>query len=128
MDDIELVQSHAKKIVSHEVLDAYYYFVGIGVTSPEFSCKAVNKGEVCDFRYYVGKEQPFAFIINQKSLKFYFRKFSIEEYGMSVEGLKRHIQNETVELKKPPRREFSVDIYNLETARNVANYALLRNR
>ncbi|MEM6484421.1 MAG: hypothetical protein AAF662_05495 [Pseudomonadota bacterium] len=68
-------------IDSANVRDAFAFLVGLAAGSGTYNCKTQWKGAVRDFRFYdAGEQQPFSFITNKKSLKFYFRKPSLK-YG-----------------------------------------------
>lgn len=65
--------------------DAFVYLVGQAAALADYQCHAQQKGEVPDFRFMKGEEQPFAFIPNKRWILFYFRAPAIRsgKYGLA---------------------------------------------
>lgn len=56
-----------------------------------YECGAAQKGYITDFRYYTPSEHPYAFIVNQDSLRFYFRTpAGLRSPAANVNVLKKH--------------------------------------
>lgn len=64
-------------IIDKETRDAFIYTVGFAACLSDYKCHPQYKGKngpLRDFRFYdSNNEMPFAFIINQQWLLFYFR-------------------------------------------------------
>lgn len=110
-----LILAHLDSIVVAEVREAYLYLVLHAAGLREYECRPQDKGEVRDFRYYQGGEQPFAFIVNQKSVLWYFRAPGLRHPSANVERLKALF----AEVREIPRGEISVRIASREDARRM---------
>ena len=84
------------RIVTADVQDAFRYFIGLAACSSTLTCHPERKGVLNDFRFFdkAGK-QRFAFIINQKSLLFYFRYPAIDSQKYEFEELKKLFDSAT---------------------------------
>lgn len=111
----ELVLEHLDSIAVGEVRQAYLYLVLHATGLREYECRPQDKGEVRDFRYYRGGEQPFAFIVNQKSLLWYFRVPGLRHPSANVERLKALFS----EVREIPRGEISARISSREDAQRM---------
>ena len=75
----QLIKTFADYIELDSVRAAYYVMLGAVAAHPHLDCYPENKGEIRDFRLYASvKKQPFAFIVNKKSLLFYLRKPALD--------------------------------------------------
>jgi hypothetical protein len=77
------------------------------------------KGAIRTFRYYAGAEQPFAFIVNRKSLLFYFRKPAVARGVGTVERLTKLF----AEVRVPRSDEITVRIDSIADARQLMREA-----
>ena len=68
--------------------DAFRYMIGVAAALKSYICHPQVKGVVRDFRFIDRRnEQPFAFIVNQSSLLFYFRLPAVRSGEFSFEVL-----------------------------------------
>ena len=68
--------------------DAFSYIVGLAASLQKYKCYPREKGEVLDFRFEdEANEIPFAFIVNKRSLLFYFRKPAIRSGRYSTDRI-----------------------------------------
>ena len=109
----DLHESNLSHIRSREVRVAYLYLIRIAQGLVGYRCKPNMKGVVRTFRYYVGAEQPFAFIVNADSLLFYFRKPAMSRF--SLEDLSEIFD----EVKVPRKDEITVRVQKLTDAQTL---------
>ena len=114
-EHVALILRHLDSIAAAEVREAYLYLTHHAASLRDYDCRPQDKGEVRDFRYYQGVQQPFAFIVNQKSLLWYFRAPGLRHPAANVERLKAVFP----EVREIPRGEISVRISNLEEAKRM---------
>lgn len=112
-----LHESNLRYIRSEDVRIAYLYLIRHAQLLVGYECYPAMKGEVRDFRYYVGDEQPFAFIVNTESLLFYFRKPSLSRF--SVEQIQRSLKG----VRVPREHEVTVRVTDLSSAERVMGFA-----
>lgn len=119
-----MVQEHVRLILAHldtitvpAVREAYLYLTHHAATLTDYECRPQDKGEVRDFRYYQGAEQPFAFIVNQQSLLWYFRPAGLTHPAASVAGLEARF----TEVRRNPAGEITVRITSLEDAKRLVD-------
>lgn len=115
-DHIPLLLRHLEKIEVPEVRQAYLYLTHHAATLPLFHCRPGEHGDVDDFRYEQGTEWPFSFIVNQKSLLWYFRKAGLRHPAASVPKLREWFD----EVKENASGEITVRILTLDDARQMA--------
>jgi hypothetical protein len=65
--------------------------VRVAINSPNYAVAPAWHGEIRDFRYFdvASEEQPFAFIVNQRSLLFYVRSKGLRRVTGGFGALKR---------------------------------------
>ncbi len=86
--DADLLPEFLAYIAPADVTDAFMFLVGAGVCDARFRCCASMKGVIRTFRFYEGQDiQPFAFIVNQESLLFYFRPPAVRSGAFSLADL-----------------------------------------
>ena len=83
-----------------ETRDAFRYFIGLAAGLSSLTCYPQAKGAVFAFRFYIGKDQPFAFIVNRSSLLFYFRAPAVRSGKYSFDRL-----NDAFDSAAEPRSE-----------------------
>lgn len=115
-DHTLLLLQHLDTIAVREVREAYLYLTHHAVTLRDYECRPQDKGEVHDFRYYTAGEQPFAFIVNQKSLLWYFRQPGLRHPAASVVRLREQFSH----VHENARCEITVRIESLEDAKRMA--------
>lgn len=111
--DLDLIRGHAELIRAPDALDAYRYLVGQAALLKQYRCEARQKREVADFRYYQGDEQPFAFIVNQQSLLWYFPPPGLRHPAANAATL----QTAFAHVRENARGEITVRIEKLDDAR-----------
>lgn len=114
-EHVALILKHLDSIAVAEVREAYLYLTHHAAALNEYDCRPQDKGEVRDFRYYQGAEQPFAFIVNQKSLLWFFRAPGLRHPAANVERLKSLF----AEVRENASGEMTVRIANVEEARRM---------
>lgn len=114
-EHIPLLISHLDTISASGVREAYLYLTHHAATLPAYECRPQVKGAIRDFRYYQGAEQPFAFIVNQQSLLWYFRPPGLKLPAASVSQLQREFD----EVRENPAGEITVRISTLEDAQRI---------
>ena len=115
-EHIPLLLRHLDTIVVPDVRQAYLYLTHHAATLPEYQCRPGEHGEVNDFRYEQGPEWPFAFIVNQKSLLWYFRLAELRHPAATLELLRQRFE----EVHENSKSEITVRISNLEDAKRIA--------
>ncbi len=115
---LHLLVNHRQKIVSKEVADAFFYLVGHGLSLPGWHCTAVQKGFVPGFLYYLGRQNPYSFIINEGSLLFYLRKPSMKMLGTRVAEIRKRFADVT----DNKRGEVKVRINNIAEAKKLTQF------
>lgn len=116
---LHLLVNHRQKIKDNEVADAFFYLVGHGLTLPGWKCTAGQKGFIPDFRYYLGKQHPYAFIVNQGSLLFYLRKHGMEMLGATrADGVRELFDN----ASRIRTGEITVRINNVTEAKKLVQH------
>ena len=113
---IPLLTSHLDAISAAEVREAYLYLTHHAATLTAYECRPQDKGAIRDFRYYQGAEQPFAFIVNQQSLLWYFRPPGLKHPAADVARLREQFE----EVKENTAGEITVRITKLEDAKRIA--------
>ena len=93
----ELYSEWLASIEQAETREAFTYLVGLAACLGGYSCHPQKKGVVRDFRFLnAQEEQPFAFIINQKWLLFYFRLPAVQGRHYSLDQVKAAFDSATV--------------------------------
>jgi len=115
-DHISLLIAHLDKIAVREVREAYLYLTHHAATLLDYQCRPGQHGDVDDFRYYQGPEWPFAFIVNQKSLLWYFRLAGLRHPAATLALLRARF----AEVNENSAGEITVRISNLEDAKRIA--------
>lgn len=115
---LHLLVNHRQKINNDAVADAFFYLVGHSLTLPGWKCTAGQKGFIPDFRYYLGKQHPYAFIVNEGSLLFYLRKPGMKMLGARADG----IGNVFDDVSRNQSGEIKVRINNLTEAKKLVQY------
>jgi len=115
-DHITLLIRHLDKIAVREVREAYLYLTHHAATLRDYQCRPGEHGDVDDFRYEQGPEWPFAFIVNQKSLLWYFRLAELRHPAATLELLRQRF----AEVNENSKGEITVRIANLEDAKRIA--------
>jgi hypothetical protein len=115
-DHVPLLVKHLDTIGRGEVRAAYLYLTHHAAALQDFDCRPQDKGEVRDFRYYTAGEQPFAFIVNQGSLLWYFRAPGLRHPAASLALL----QQRFAEVNENPAGEITVRVSNLADAKRIA--------
>lgn len=114
-DHIELLIRHLDKIAVPEVREAYLYLTHHAATLPGYECRADEHGDVDDSRYMQGAEWPFAFIVNQKSLLWYFRKAGLRHTAAGLPLLREQF----AEVSENSSGEITVRLSNLNHAKRM---------
>lgn len=110
-----LHDENLRKIQDVDLRVAYLYLIRSAEHLVDYKCAPRRKGYFNDFRYYRGKDWPFAFIINkQKGLLFYFRRASKGHKARSVEFLSKRYED--VEERSG---EIRLRINNLDDAKRL---------
>lgn len=110
-----LILKHLDSIAVQEVREAYLFLTHHAASLVQYECRPQDKGVVQDFRYYQGEEQPFAFIVNQKSLLWFFRAPGLRHPAANVAKLREQF----AEVKDLARGEITVRISNVDEARRM---------
>lgn len=72
--DLDLLQEFRSQLRSADAVQAFDILVSFGRSSPSYRLEARRKGYISDVRFYLGSDQPFAFIVNPEHLLFYMRR------------------------------------------------------
>ncbi len=115
-EHIPLLLRHFDKITVAEVRRAYLFLTHHAATQRDFQCRPGQHGDVDDFRYEQGGEWPYAFIVNQKSLLWYFRPAGLGHPAANVAALRTQF----AEVKEPQANHIAVRISTVEDARKIA--------
>lgn len=114
-EHIPLLIEHLDSITTAEVRKAYLFLTHHAASLSGHECRPQNKGEVRDFRYYHGAEQPFAFIVNQSSLLWYFRLPGLQHRAANLANLGAQFR----EVNENRAGEITVRISDLSDARRL---------
>lgn len=115
-EQIRQILEHLDCITVPAVREAYLYLTHHAETLTHYRCGPGQHGDVRDFRYEQGEAWPFAFIVNQNSLLWYFRLAGLKNPAASVSQLQREFD----EVRENPAGEITVRISNLEDAQRMA--------
>jgi hypothetical protein len=110
-----LLQEQAEHIELREVLNAYWYLIGFSECLSDFEPRPVRKGVLMDYRYLRDGENWFAFIVNRKSLLFYFRSPSTRSGRWPKDELAKQFN----EVLEPRSGEVTVRISSTNEARRL---------
>jgi len=115
VDDGSL-RTHLERIDNEDARDAYPYLIRHAATLARFRYRASNHGEIPDFRYYDGNEQPYAFIPNiDLGLLFHFRRAAIRTGRWTLDGLRQLFS----EANETSRDEQTVGVDRLADAKKL---------
>jgi hypothetical protein len=118
--DPELTTTTLREMSAGELRDAFEYLVAHAATLDGYECGAARKGYITDFRYYTPTEHPYAFIVNQESLRFYFRSpAGMRSPAANVEVLKKHF----AQVEVTSGGEIAVQILTLHDAMTLVHGA-----
>jgi len=93
----ELYSEWLASIEQAETREAFAYIVGLAASLGGYTCHPQKKGVIRDFRFLnAQKKQPFAFIINQKWLLFYFRLPAVKGRHYSLDQVQATFDSTTV--------------------------------
>ena len=115
---LHLLVNHRQKIESKEVADAFFYLVGHGLSLPGWHCTAVQRGFIPAFLYYLGRQNPYSFIVNEGSLLFYLRRPSMKMLGTRVDEIRKSFADVT----DNKRGEVTVRINNIAEAKRLVGF------
>jgi hypothetical protein len=110
-----LLQEQADRIQLREVLDAYWYLIGFSECLSDYKPEPFRKGVVLDYRFLRDGENWFAFIVNRKSLLFYFRSPSTRSGRWSKQELVKQFD----EVLEPRSGEVTVRLSSTNEARKL---------
>jgi hypothetical protein len=102
-----------ERIEPVSVRQAYEYLTCAAADLPGFCCFPSPKGYLADFRYYAKGQWPYAFIINKRSLLFYFRPPSLRFPFSQTETELRELFGDSLERK---RGEFGMHVFDRKDA------------
>lgn len=115
----DLLPQFLEHITAPGTKEAYSYLVGVAAVDRKFRCYPEFKGVIRDFRFFEKSgEQPFAFIVNQASLLFYFRAPAVRSGRFSLLDLKQLNKSST----ENPSGEWTLRIVDLGDALRLWNY------
>lgn len=114
-EHVRLILAHLDTITVPAVREAYLYLTHHAAALTNYECRPQDKGEVRDFRYYQGDEQPFAFIVNQKSLLWYFRPPGLKHPAANLDTLRKAF----ADVHENPRGEITVRLTDLAQAKRL---------
>ena len=114
-EHIPLLLRHFDTITVGAVREAYLYLTHHAAALREFKTRPGQHGDVDDFRYEQGSEWPFAFIVNQKSLLWYFRPAGLRHPAANVATLRTQF----AEVKDTQPGHITVRISTVEDARKI---------
>lgn len=114
-----LHEDNLRFIADRAIRIAYIYLIRHAERLVGYRCYPNMKGAIRTFRYYAGAEQPFAFIVNRKSLLFYFRKPAVARGAGTVERLTKRF----AEVRVPRSDEITVRIDSIADARQLMKEA-----
>ena len=119
-----LIKKHVGYIQNEETRNAYYVMLGSAATMVNLECYPNPKdtGKLY-FRYEMdSKEQPFAFIVNRKSLLFYIRLPAVRAKIYDFKGMQKIFN----EIGENPRREWTIRIISTDDALKVIQHVLTK--
>ena len=119
-EHLSLIVEHANHIQEPEVRDSFCLLVGLAAADHRFNCHARLKGDVRDFRWHSPSgDQPYALIVNRRSLLFYFRLPAVRSGHHDFGELQQRFKH----VNLNPSGEWTVSLETLADARSL--WALL---
>ena len=115
-EHIPLLLQHLDTIAVPDVRQAYLYMTHHAANLAEYQCRAGEHGVINDFRYEQGSEWPFAFIVNQKSLLWFFRLTGLKHPAATIASLRQRF----AEVNENSKGEITVRISDLDDAKRIA--------
>lgn len=111
-------------IESKDTKDAFLYFVGQAACLTGYVCCPKPKGAVRAFRFMNAtneSEQPFAFILNQEWLRFYFRQPAVRSGLYSYGALKKNFES----AYENGTGEWTVKLHNISEVQRMLRFLSL---
>lgn len=115
-EHIPLLLRHLDSITVPNIRQAYLYLTHHAATLREYQCRPGEHGDINDFRYEQGSKWPYAFIVNQQSLLWYFRKAGLGNPAADLDLLREHF----AEARENPSGEITVRVADIDDARRIA--------
>ncbi|NQT57590.1 MAG: hypothetical protein HQ557_01265 [Bacteroidetes bacterium] len=118
-----LIKEHMNYIETESTRNAYSMMLGATASMLSLKCYPQNTGVLKDFRFYTDNdEQPFAFIVNKKSLLFYIRLPAVRAKIYNFKSLQKNFH----EMSEKPTGEWKIRIETPEDALKVIQHILTK--
>lgn len=119
----ELYQEWFACIQNSEAKDTFRYMIGVAASLSSYTCHPQFKGVIRDFRLIDSSdEQPFSFIVNKRSLLFYFRLPSVRSNKYSFEALQAEFPAARINSGK----EWTVRVSCIRDVQRLLQFACLQ--
>jgi hypothetical protein len=119
----ELYDLFENYIELSEVRCAFNILVGAGAGLSQLECFPQQKGVIRDFRFFSkANKQPFAFIVNKKSLLFYLRLPAVSSLLWNEDKL----STKFADMSSNTRGEWTIPIKNRASALSMVDEVLLK--
>ncbi len=118
--ETDLLLEELERIQGSEARSAFLYLVTDAKTRARYVVRPGKHGHIYDFRYYLDDKWCYAFIPNQRSLLWYFRRPLLNKYAVDMVSLR----NEFEEVSVTNATEISVRLNDYDDAKKITGYLL----
>jgi hypothetical protein len=119
-DEIGSLLDQLNRIKDVEVRRAFLFLITDAKTRSAYDVRPGTHGYIPDFRYYRQEKWLYAFIPNQRSLLWYFRRPLLTQVDVDFSFL----ETEFAEVSVTNGKEISVRIHNYDDAKNITKFLL----
>lgn len=117
-EDVRYLLDQLDRIVNAEVKQAFLYLITDAKLRPDYDVRPGTHGYIPDFRYYREGKWCYAFIPNQNSLLWYFRRPLLGQVTVDLAELKINFE----EVNVTTSDEISVRINNYDDAVRITGF------
>lgn len=115
-EHLSLIAEHANHIQETAVRDSFCLLVGLAAADPRFTCHARLQGAIRDFRWHSPNgDQPYALIVNRRSLLFYFRLPAVQSGRHDFADIKRRFKEAGIN----PSGEWTIPLETMADAKSL---------
>lgn len=117
-DETRLLLEELDRVHSTDAREAFLFLVTEAKMRPAYDARPGRHGHIYDFRYYLEDKWCYAFIPNQQSLLWYFRRPLLNDYAVDLVALRRDFEEVSINKKE----EITVRISDREDALKITGY------
>ncbi|MDF2374575.1 MAG: hypothetical protein P1V21_27725 [Rhizobiaceae bacterium] len=119
-EETQLLLEELDRVHISEVREAFLNLVTDAKTRQAYVVRPGKHGHIYDFRYYLKEKWCYAFIPNQNSLLWYFRRPLLNECAVDIVTL----QHDFEEVRVTVAKEITVRLKNYDDAQKITNYLI----